>query len=471
MGSLFSALDSASSALEAFQRAVDVTQNNVANANSPGYATQVPIFQAESFQSSNGLSGGVVEQTQDTRNQFADTAVQQQLSLQGLYQQLQSSLTPLQNVFDVSSTSAIPSAFNQLFSSFSEWSTDPSNAVYQSAVINAAQQTATAFQQAASQLSSIRASTVQDLQSTVAQINQDAAQIQAYNAQVGQQPTPDPGAQAQLESTLENLSGLANVQVLSGNGGEVTVLLGGQTPLVIGTQVDALQVKNDATNALNGPPNQSIVDSNGNDVTSQITSGGLSGLLTAVNDVIPSLAGGGQQVGGLNTLARGLADAVNNLLAQGSTTTTPPYQTGLPLFTYTAGAPAGVAASINVNPALTPSQLAATNPGPPPVSNGIALQLSQLDSGSSGPINGMGFTQYFGTLVSQVGNAVSNASTSATAQTQLVSQAKSLQQQLSGVNLDEEAVRLVQLQSSYQAASKVVTVIDELTQSLISMVQ
>jgi len=471
MGSLFSALDSASSALDAFQRAVDVTQNNVTNANSPGYADQVPTFQAEDFQSSNGLSGGVVEQTQDTRNQFADTAVQQQLSLQGLYQQLQSSLTPLQNVFDVSSSSAIPSAFNQLFSSFSEWSTDPSNTVYQTAVINAAQQTATAFQQAAAQLSTIRASTVQDLQSTVTQINQDAAQIQAYNLQVTQQPTPDPGAQAQLENTLENLSGLANVQVLSGNGGTVTVLLGGQTPLVIGTQLNALQVQNDATNAGNGPPNQSIVDSNGTDVTSQVTSGSLSGLLTAVNEVIPSLAGGGQQVGGLNTLAQGLADSVNNLLAQGSTTATPPYQTALPLFTYTAGSPAGVAASINVNPALTPSQLAATNPGPPPVSNGIALQLSQLDSGSSGPVNGLGFTQYFSTLVSQVGNAVNNASTSATAQTQLVSQAKSLQQQLSGVNLDEEAVRLVQLQSSYQAASKVVTVIDELTQSLMTMVQ
>jgi len=288
---------------------------------------------------------------------------------------------------------------------------------------------------------------------------------------VTRQSSPDPGAQAQLESTLENLSGLANVQVLSGVGGTVTVLLGGQTPLVIGTQVNALQVQNDATNSLNGPPNQSIVDSNGNDVTNQVTSGSLAGLLTAVNDVIPSLAGGGTQVGGLNTLAQGLADTVNNLLAQGSTTATPPYQTGLPLFTYTAGAPAGVAASISVNPALTPSQLAATNPGPPPVSNGIALQLSQLDSGTSGPINGLGPTQYFSTLVSQVGNAVSNASTSATAQTQLVAQAKSLQQQLSGVNLDEEAVRLVQLQSSYQAASKVVTVIDELTQSLMTMVQ
>ncbi len=39
------------------------------------------------------------------------------------------------------------------------------------------------------------------------------------------------------------------------------------------------------------------------------------------------------------------------------------------------------------------------------------------------------------------------------------------------MSLNEEAVRLVQLQSSYQAASKVVTVIDQLTQSLMSMVQ
>ena len=62
------------------------------------------------------------------------------------------------------------------------------------------------------------------------------------------------------------------------------------------------------------------------------------------------------------------------------------------------------------------------------------------------------------------------ADTEASAQSQLVAQAKSLQQQVSGVSLDEEAIRLVQLQSSYQAASKVVTVIDQLTQSLMNMV-
>jgi flagellar hook-associated protein 1 FlgK len=475
MGNLFSALNSASQSLQAFEQAINVTQNNVTNANSPGYADQVPQLISQEFQSDTGVSsGGVQELTQDTRSTYADTAVQQQLSLQGMYQQLQTTLAPLQTVFDVSSSSPIPSALNQLFQSFSQWSTQPSNTNYQSAVIDAAQQTAAAFQQAAVQLNQIQASTTQDIQSTVAQINQDAGAIQTYNQQISEQAQPNAGLSAQLESTLENLSSLANVQVIKGIGGMVTVLLGGQTPLVEGVQVNAIQaVNNTASNSGNpgAAPNISIEDSNGNDITSQITAGGLAGLLSVRNNLLPSLIGGGQQVGGLNTLAKSLADSVNNVLAQGSTTTTPPAQPGSPLFTYNAAAPAGIASTLAVSSTITGSQLAAADVGPPPVTNGAALTLASLDSTSPGPVGGQGFTQYFASLTSAVGNAANNANTSATSQSQLVAQAKSLQQQVSGVSLDEEAIRLVQLQSSYQAASKVVTVIDQLTQSLMNMVQ
>jgi flagellar hook-associated protein 1 FlgK len=474
MGSLFSALTTASQSLQAIDLAINVTNNNVANANSPGYAEQVPEFIAQDFQpNSGGLSGGVQEITQDTRSAYADTAVQQQLSLQGLYQQLQTSLAPLQNVFDVSSSSPIPSALNQLFQSFSQWSTEPGNANYQTSVIDAAQQAAGAFQQAAVQLGQIQTSTTDDIQSTVTQINQDAATIQSFNQQIAQNSQPDPGVSAQLESTLENLSGLANIQVLKGIGGTVTVLLGGQTALVEGLQVNPLQAVNDtASNSGNtsAAPNISILDSNGNDVTSEITSGSLAGLLSTRNNLLPSLIGGGQQVGGLNTLAQSLADSVNNILEAASTTNTPPYQSGTPLFTYNANAPAGIAGSLSVTSGITGSQLAAADVGPPFVANGAALTLAGLDSSNPGPVNGQGFTQYFSSLTATVGNAAANANTQATAQSQLVAQAQALQQQVSGVSLDEEATRLVQLQSSYQAASKVVTVIDDMAQSLIDMI-
>jgi flagellar hook-associated protein 1 FlgK len=140
------------------------------------------------------------------------------------------------------------------------------------------------------------------------------------------------------------------------------------------------------------------------------------------------------------------------------------------LFTYNSASPSGIASSLAVSSTITGDQLAAASPGPPFTANGNALTLAGLDSSSPGPVDGQGFSQYFGALTSSVGNAVNNANNGATAQTQLVAQAKSLQQQVSGVSLDEEAVRLVQLQGSYQAASKVVTVIDELTQSLMNMI-
>ena len=470
MGNLFAALHSAGQALDAFQRAIDVTQSNVTNANTPGYVKQIATMQTVD-PGAAGQIGSVTEHTQDTRSQFAEAAVQQQVSLLGEFQQLQASLTPLQTAFDVSSSSAIPSALNQLFQSFSNWSTQPGDSTAQANVISAAQQTAAAFQQTAAQLATIRATTEATLRSTVAQINQDAAQVQAYNVAVARDGGTNPSLQSQLYSALEDLSSLTDVQVIPGNGDSVTVLLGGQTPLVIGNQLNALQVQTDASNGQNGPPNVSIVDSSGKDVTPLINSGSAYALLNVRNNLIPSLAGGGQQVGDLNTLAKGLADAVNNLLAQGSTTTSPPYQAGAPLFAYNSASPSNVAGTLAVDPAMAPGQLAANDPGPPPVSNGIALKLASLDSATGGQINGLSFTQFFASLVARVGNAASNASTSATAQAQLVTQAKNLRQQLSGVSIDDEAVNLVQLQSSYQAVSKLVTVVDQLTQALINMVQ
>ena len=469
MGNLFSALNSAASAIDAFQQSIDVTQNNVSNANSPGYAKQVPVLQTVDYPTSKAISGGVTEVTQDSRNQLADSAVRSQLSLLGQFQQLQTSLAPVQTVLDVSSNSAIPSALNQLFQNFSQWSSQPGNAAFQTAVLNAGQQTAAAFQQVAAQFSTVRSGVDQSVQSTVNRINQDAAQVQAYNVAAAKQATPSPGLSAQLQNTLEDLSSLADIQVLPGVGNTVTVLLGGQTPLVIGDQTNALQVQSDAPNALNGPPNVQIVDSNGTDVTSQVTSGALSALLSVRNNLLPSLAGGGAQVGELNTLAKSLADTVNGLLTQGATTGTPP-QAGTPLFTYNAASPSSTAASLQLNPAITTSQLAPTDPGPPPVFNGIALKLAGLDTDPSATINGLSFSQYFGMMASQAGSAVANANTNASAQTQLVTQTKQLQHQLSGVSIDEEAVRLIQLQSAFQAASKVVTVVDELTQSLMAMV-
>jgi len=120
---------------------------------------------------------------------------------------------------------------------------------------------------------------------------------------------------------------------------------------------------------------------------------------------------------------------------------------------------------------MTAGQLAAIEPGPPEVSNGIALQLAALASPTTptGQINGYSFTGYYGSLSAQIGEQTSDAQNQLTVQQQTVAQARSLRSQISGVSLNEEAAKLIQFQNAYQATAQTVNVLDTLTQDTINM--
>jgi len=163
---------------------------------------------------------------------------------------------------------------------------------------------------------------------------------------------------------------------------------------------------------------------------------------------------------GLDQLAQGIADTVNGALAAGVDASGAP---GAALFTYTAG---NAAASLAFT-GITTAQVAAAAPGAPG-GNGNALALSAL--GTSPVLNGLTFAGFYGSLSSQVGSDVASAGDNQTAQQQLLAQARAQRTASSGVSLDEEAVRLVEFQTAYQATAKLVTVLDQLSQTTIAMI-
>jgi flagellar hook-associated protein 1 FlgK len=74
-------------------------------------------------------------------------------------------------------------------------------------------------------------------------------------------------------------------------------------------------------------------------------------------------------------------------------------------------------------------------------------------------------------LVTGIGIQTSQAQTGATAQQSVLTDANNAQQSVSGVNLDEEAAKLLQYQQAYQAAAQAIKVAASLFQSLLSAVQ
>jgi flagellar hook-associated protein 1 len=470
MGTLFGALNNSLSALEAFQNAMDVAQNNVSNASTPGYASQTATFVADPLNLTGGLDGGVASgPTQSTDSRYADQAVQTQMSLLGSFTAQSTALSSIQSLFDVTGQTGVIGALNNLFQSFSAWATTPDSSSTEQNVLSQASALAQELQSAAASLSQTTGQVNQQIGSAVQQINTLAGQIANDNAALSQSSPPDPGIQANLESSLESLSQLANTTVTYAANGAATVLLGGQTPLVIGNQQYSIQANFSGAGSGGNPnavPDAQILDSNGTDITSQISQGTLGGLLNVRNTVLPSLQGNSQQQGALNILAQQVADRVNQILTAG---TTPGGAPGTALFTYSSASPVDVAATLALNPAITASGLAAADASG---GNGAALQLSNLgDSTASGDeINGQTIVQYAASVATQIGQQASNAQTGQTLQTQLVSQAQAMQTQISGVNLNAEAALIMQLQQGYDAAGKVVTVISSLATTLINMI-
>jgi flagellar hook-associated protein 1 FlgK len=451
MGNLLASLLNSANALDVYNQGLTTTENNILNANTPGYANQTQTLLALPFDPSVGLPGGVgAGPVQSSRNAAAERAVQQQQSGLGASQQQASDLNNIQNLFSLTSNTSVNSSLNTLFQSFSALSVNPNDPATRQTVLNDAQQVAQAFNDVGNGLQSAIGQIGEEATSTVTSINQLTAQIAHLNQQrMSNNNGVDAGADATMYADLEQLSQYANFTALQQPDGSISVYLGGQTPVVIGDQSYGIQ----ANTSL---PQLQILSAQGNDITSQITGGQLAGEITVRNSQIPSY------LSGINSLAQSVADQVNTTLAQGlDQNGNSPVNN---LFTY--DATTGAAQSLAVNPLVTTDQIAAALPGAPG-GNGNALNLAALANAAN--TNGQTFTQAYAALTAQVGGDISTANTNVTTDQQLLTQAQTARSNISGVSLNEQAAALIQFQRSYQAAAKMITVLDDMTNTVLSI--
>jgi len=132
-------------------------------------------------------------------------------------------------------------------------------------------------------------------------------------------------------------------------------------------------------------------------------------------------------------------------------------------------APAGEVAAFSLSPG-TPATGDTFTLSPGGVaSNGNVLAMTGLASQSL--LSGQTLSNAYATLVGQVGSAGQAANFAATTAQGVLSQVQSVQQSISGVNLDEQAADLVNYQQAYQAAAQVIASAQALFQSLLTAVQ
>jgi len=454
MGGLTTSLLTGMQALNATQAALNATSNNIANSNTAGYTREVAEMSENEEQLTGGtvVGGGVsLDSIQSVRDELLNLQIQQQTSRQSAADTESSSLQSIQSLFS-STGSDIATTLSAFSSSLIQLSASPSNAATQESVLTVGQNLAQSFNSTADGLISAQNSADQQVTTTVAQINSLTQQIAQLNSEL----SPSVMAQQnggtiedQRDQLVQQLSSLVNISVTQSSDGEV-ITTGNGSPLVMGGQSFNLQT----TTGSNGL--QQVLDSNGNNITSAISGGELGGTLQIRDQTIPGF------LNSLNTLASQFATAFNSAQAQGYDASG---NSGQSFFNIPSNA-ANAAASISV--AITSgSQIAVSSDGSAG-SNGNVANLSA--SLSNALPSGQSATNAYSTLVYQVGSAASNASNKSSALSQSILQLTNQQSSVSGVNIDEETTNLIRYQTAYEAAARIVSTVQALSQATINMV-
>jgi flagellar hook-associated protein 1 len=279
------------SALQAFQSALSVTSNNIANANTPGYARESVDLASAAPQSNGTLSIGNGVKVDGVSRAFNQATANQLNSSQSSLGQLSALQTYSSQIDNLVGTTAggLSTALQDFYSAWSDVANNPTSTATRQALLGKAQSVANSFQSTTAQLNALNTDINSRITSDVQQINTLAASISTLNkqivvsaAQAGGQPPND--LIGQRDQLLSNLSKLTGVSTTIDTNGALNVFVGNGQPLVLQGN----------TTTLTTTPNQfdasqleiSTSTSNGNVISGAITSGDLGGLLAARSQVV-----------------------------------------------------------------------------------------------------------------------------------------------------------------------------------------
>ncbi len=299
------------SALQAFQQAIAVTSNNVANASTPGYDVESIDLSTAAPQESGGIpigSGVVVSGVTRAYSQAAANQLNTSQSSLGQLTALQNYTSQIDNLFGTTAD-GLSTALQTYYNGWSAVADNPTSSAAREALLGDAQALASNLNTTTTQLNGLNSDVNSRISADVQQINSIGAQIANLNQQIvssgvsatGQQPNE---LLDQRDTLVSNLSQLVGVTTTTDSNGALNVFIGTGQPLVLQS----------ATTTLSTVPNQfnasqlevASSTSGGNSISSSITSGDLGGLLTARNQAInPALNQLGQ-------IATALAQSANS---------------------------------------------------------------------------------------------------------------------------------------------------------------
>lgn len=463
--SLAAILNSARSALVTHQLASTITSHNIANVETEGYTRQrVNLSSNLPRQTTYGQVGtGVrLEGVTRMREGLLDNAVRREGGKAASYGMRTQLLQQAEGLFAEPGDAGIAASLDAFWGSWSDLAEAPTSNSARLMVRQRGGQLAGALNLAATRLNEIESGVRLQVTETVDTLNSLARQIAAVNDEImaaevgGIAPAND--LRDERDRFLDQLSKLGSTQVVQQADGTVIVNLDG-SPFVQGGTYQTL-----SADVVAGT--QIVARANGQQLSFPASGSVLGEMVNFLNGDVPAIRAD------LDTMARQLVLTVNDIHETGWTAAG---GTGVRFFEEPADPTTITARNVSLSAAVLAdhSVVAASGVVNGPGDNSVAIALSALRDDTTVVTSGAGttsFADFYRGVVTGVALDLAAAKNSTRAYETLASQAETRRESVSGVSVDEELVSLVQHQQAYTAATRLVTTVDEMMQSLLNMV-
>lgn len=566
---LTSALGIGRTALAAYQAALQITGQNIANIATPGYTrTSAQLSSIAGPNLGAGQLGRGVRIT-SIRRSISETL---EARLRNATSDKQSAaaerdvLSRVEGLFDPLGDSNLGSLMSEFFGALNDLQNNPDNVASRGIVINAATTLAERIRSTRTSLIDLRNELNTEIQSVVQQGDELATKIAAINTQISLAEAGQSGPAASLrdqrDQLLGELSQLFDISIREQPSGAVNVYIGNESLVQLGTSFGLKTVTETNANGLasavvrfkinDGPVTASSGQVEGlitaRDVHSQAEFAKLDSLASALINEVNKIHSGGQGLEGFSTIT-GLSlvtDPTQPLTAQNNGIDFPP-QTGsffidvkdtnsgsvvrtqinidldgigtdttlnslaaditanvagvtatvlsngqLQLtaaagstFTFSNDTSGTLAAlnintffsgkdsrDININPLLTGnSAFLATAQSDFTGDGSNATALSSLQDTAVASLGGVSLNEFYNATMADLA-VRSSAANSAVDAADIIAESLTVQREsISGVNLDEEAISMVSFQRAFQGVARYMNVVDDMLQTLLTLVR
>jgi flagellar hook-associated protein 1 FlgK len=502
--SIFSTLGLGKLGLLAQQRAIQVTSNNIANVNTPGYTRQRAIFQPvtptylpEGFPLGGGVDVSRVERVVD---EMLDAQLAQERSAQGFDTAREAGLSRIEGILQELDGNGISAALTEFFSAFSDLANRPGGSTERQAVIQSANTLIATIRDADRRLAELQIDANRQIEQNVREINDIAQDIAELNREIFAKEVGGSGAVAaslrdERSQLLEQLAEKIDFSSFERADGQIAVFVGGGFLLVDKDMAGSLEVQ---TGAPGNPAFYDVFHNLEGSVTGPITSRIASGELAAAIDLRDATAV--EYRGQLDSLAYSLAGRVNALHFPTAPATAyglvddvqrrffvdgsqPAVAAGAD-FTAVTGAAANLAihADLVADPRHVAAGVASLGAGlgaaPGDGENALAISELAVAAGAiyrpgdapGAPTGGSAtLGDFYDGVAGQLGAELLSTTRALKQEELIVAQLEERRGALSGVSLDEEVANLIRFERAYQASARIIQTADELLERLLDL--